>query len=313
MLAIQYAFPALPDKVNPSHSRNRVFEACFRSMFPGIKVPRSLSESDDKQASAFFPGNCGFLGDYRLAQTSSAAAPRVGPLRPQLRHPLLPLRLGPAPSWEPSTLNKPVMGSNEGQRDFEVLRKKLEPKQSELKGQNDELESLQETTADSGRQVETTMPALPWSNRSKLRRIPGACRPGFSGRCAEPAERNFPAHPAEDGSGHRKARAGWRLRHGDGYLQPLAAEAHCSGMASKATSPKQVVDIYNAQSGIPAQRLPAQLAGRRLRVLLAPNGSSEANHTTRHLVSRHRVCRESSQKAAPPRGLFIFLSSLAGN
>src|SRR5580658_3337192 len=40
-------------------------------------------------------------------------------------------------------IEQAVLGSNEGQRDFEALRKKLEPKQNELKGQNDELEALQ--------------------------------------------------------------------------------------------------------------------------------------------------------------------------
>ena len=40
-------------------------------------------------------------------------------------------------------IEQAVIGTNEGQRDFEALRKKLEPKQNELKGQNDELEGLQ--------------------------------------------------------------------------------------------------------------------------------------------------------------------------
>jgi len=40
-------------------------------------------------------------------------------------------------------IEQAVVGTNEGQRDFEALRKKLEPKQNELKGQNDELEGLQ--------------------------------------------------------------------------------------------------------------------------------------------------------------------------
>jgi len=35
-----------------------------------------------------------------------------------------------------------IFQSNEGQRDFEALSKKLEPKQTELKNQNDEVESL---------------------------------------------------------------------------------------------------------------------------------------------------------------------------
>src|SRR5580700_4306831 len=40
-------------------------------------------------------------------------------------------------------IQEAVIGSNEGQRDFGALSKKLEPKQSELKAQNDELEALQ--------------------------------------------------------------------------------------------------------------------------------------------------------------------------
>ncbi len=112
-------------------------------MFRGIKVPRSLSESDDKQASAFFPGHCGFLHDLRLRPNLECGCPR-GRGRfarnfgtrcshcDRYRH-------------QARTINieRAIIGSNEGQRDFEALRKKLEPKQSELKAQNDELESLQ--------------------------------------------------------------------------------------------------------------------------------------------------------------------------
>ena len=43
-----------------------------------------------------------------------------------------------------------MVGSNEGQRDFDALRKKLEPKQNELKGQNDELEALQKQLQNTG-------------------------------------------------------------------------------------------------------------------------------------------------------------------
>jgi outer membrane protein len=44
-----------------------------------------------------------------------------------------------------------IFATNEGQRDFEALSKKLEPKQTELKNQNDEVESLKKqlnTTGD---------------------------------------------------------------------------------------------------------------------------------------------------------------------
>jgi len=39
-------------------------------------------------------------------------------------------------------IEQAIFASNEGQRDFEALSKKLEPKQSELKNMNDEVESL---------------------------------------------------------------------------------------------------------------------------------------------------------------------------
>ncbi|HWY20498.1 MAG TPA: OmpH family outer membrane protein [Candidatus Acidoferrum sp.] len=41
-------------------------------------------------------------------------------------------------------IEQAVLATNEGQREFEALRKKLEPKQNELKSQNDEIERLQQ-------------------------------------------------------------------------------------------------------------------------------------------------------------------------
>jgi outer membrane protein len=79
-----------------------------------------------------------------LAQTGSTAAPPSS----------TPAAGGStaAPSVAPTTLtgtkvgtiniNEAVFLSNEGRRDMEALSKKFEPKQTELKGQNDELEAL---------------------------------------------------------------------------------------------------------------------------------------------------------------------------
>ena len=39
-------------------------------------------------------------------------------------------------------LEQAIFATNEGQRDFEALSKKLEPKQTELKGVNDEVDGL---------------------------------------------------------------------------------------------------------------------------------------------------------------------------
>jgi len=43
-----------------------------------------------------------------------------------------------------------IFATNEGQRDFEALSKKLEPKQTELKNQNDEVESLKKQLSTQG-------------------------------------------------------------------------------------------------------------------------------------------------------------------
>src|ERR1043166_8356215 len=63
-----------------------------------------------------------------------------------------------------------IFASNEGQRDFEALSKKLQPKQDELKKQNDDIEALKkqataagatdDTKASLNRQIETKQKSL---------------------------------------------------------------------------------------------------------------------------------------------------------
>ena len=70
-----------------------------------------------------------------MAQTPSAGAPL--PSAPSA---------GPAATSTGGTrigtinLEQAIFATNEGQRDFEALSKKLEPKQTELKGINDEVD-----------------------------------------------------------------------------------------------------------------------------------------------------------------------------
>jgi len=76
------------------------------------------------------------------AQTSTAAAD--GPAATHAAAaPSAPLVTGTGTKIGTINIEQAVLGSNEGQRDFQALQKKLEPKQNELKSQNDELESLQ--------------------------------------------------------------------------------------------------------------------------------------------------------------------------
>src|SRR3954468_22877260 len=71
-----------------------------------------------------------------LAQTSRAAA-----------SPTSPAASAPAPSVTPGrigiiNIKGAIVASNEGQRDFEALQKRFDPKNSELKTRNDEFEGL---------------------------------------------------------------------------------------------------------------------------------------------------------------------------
>jgi outer membrane protein len=78
-----------------------------------------------------------------LAQTGSAAlpsSPGAAPANPTANNPaptpLTGTKIGAI------NIEGAVFGSNEGQRDMLALQKKYEPKQAELKQQNDELEAL---------------------------------------------------------------------------------------------------------------------------------------------------------------------------
>jgi outer membrane protein len=78
-----------------------------------------------------------------FAQTSSAAAPAGAATSPAAPAPSTPTTASTGTKIGTINIEQAVVGTNEGQRDFEALRKKLEPKQNELKSQNDELEGLQ--------------------------------------------------------------------------------------------------------------------------------------------------------------------------
>jgi outer membrane protein len=75
-----------------------------------------------------------------LAQTGSAATPSSPAATPT--SPASPVATGPGTKVGAINIQEAIFGSNEGQRDLQVLQKKFEPKQNELKGQNDELEGL---------------------------------------------------------------------------------------------------------------------------------------------------------------------------
>jgi outer membrane protein len=79
-----------------------------------------------------------------LAQTGSAATPSNPGATSANPQPSAPGMATSTTGTKVGTINiqEAIFGSNEGQRDMQTLQKKYEPKQSELKNQNDELEAL---------------------------------------------------------------------------------------------------------------------------------------------------------------------------
>jgi len=93
-----------------------------------------------------------------LAQTGSAATPAL-PAAPTPAS-STPATTTPATTTAPvpgkvGTINiqDAIFGSNEGQRDMQALQKKYEPKQVELKSQNDELEALKKQLSTQGEKL----------------------------------------------------------------------------------------------------------------------------------------------------------------
>ena len=90
----------------------------------------------------FSPAVAALFAISALAQTSSAATPPSAPGLPS--DPAATTTSAPSTGTKVGTINiqEAIFGSNEGRRDIEALQKKFDPKQTELKGQNDELEAL---------------------------------------------------------------------------------------------------------------------------------------------------------------------------
>jgi len=189
------------------------------------------------------------------AQTGSAAAAPTGgtgaptPASPATSSPVMTTGTG----TKVGTINieQAVLGSNEGQRDFEALRKKLEPKQNELKGQNDELEGLQ-------KQLQTQGDKLNEDARASLVKQIETKKKSFD-RSVQDAQ--------EDAQNQQKEIFSRILQKMAPSIVKYAQE-NSLGMIVDVSNPwpqspvlwadggvditKNVVDVYNAQSGVPA-------------------------------------------------------------
>ena len=158
-------------------------------------------------------------------------------------------------------IEQAVMGTNEGQRDFEALRKKLEPKQNELKAQNDELESLQ-------KQLQTQGDKLNEDARATLVKQIETKKKSFD-RSVQDAQEDFQNQQKEIFQRILQKMAPVIVKHAQdgGFALVMDTsnpwpQSPLLWYGEQGDITKAVVDIYNGQSGVPAPA-PAGAAGPR--------------------------------------------------
>ena len=187
-----------------------------------------------------------------LAQTSSAATPSASSAAPA-NPPAAPSATTAVTGTKVGSINieQAIFGTNEGRRDFETLSKKLEPKQNELKNQNDELEALKKQLNDQG----------PKLNEDALNTLK---------KQIESKQKSFDrsVQDAQEDAGNQQNDIAQRILQKMAPMIVKYAQDNGFGMIVDTTKPwpqspvlwygeavditKPVVEAYNAQSNVPA-------------------------------------------------------------
>jgi outer membrane protein len=149
-----------------------------------------------------------------------------------------------------------IFATNEGQRDFEALSKKLEPKQNELKGLNDEVEALKKQLNTQGEKLNddsrgTLVKQIEQKQKSLERQV----------------------QDARDDAQNQQNEIAQRILQKMGPMMVKYASDNGCGVLLDTSNPwpngpvmwagpavditKPVVDLYNTQSGVPAPVRPA--------------------------------------------------------
>lgn len=184
------------------------------------------------------------FGATALAQASSAAAMPSAPVPASATAPVP----GPA-KIAIIQFQQAVAATNEGQRDFAELRKKFEPKQTQLKAQSDEIDNLK-------KQIQTQSATMSDSARADLARQIDDKTKSLQ-RAGEDAQNDFQTQTGE--TYQKLAEKVYQVVQTyatqAGYTLVLDASAQQSPVlwANQGTDISQaVVDAYNQKSGIPA-------------------------------------------------------------
>src|SRR5246127_5287205 len=189
-----------------------------------------------------------------LAQTGSAAAnSSAAPAGASgaAAAPAAPATTGTGTKVGTISMEQAIFATNEGRRDFEALSKKLEPKQNELKGQNDEIEALQ-------KQLNTQQDKLNDDARTTLVKQIETKKKSLDRALQD----------AREDAQNQQNEIAQRILQKLGPVLIKYATDNGFGMIVDTSQPwpqspvvwwgesvdvtKSVVDVYNAQSGVPA-------------------------------------------------------------
>ena len=183
------------------------------------------------------------------AQTS-AAAPAGAPTSPATAA-ATPMTTGTGTKVGTINIEQAVVNTNEGIRDFEALRKKLDPKQNELKAQNEELEGLQ-------KQLQTQGEKLNEDARASLVKQIETKKKSFD-RAVQDAQEDAQNQQKEIFQRILQKMAPVIVKHaqetGFGMIVDTSNQWPQSPIlwyGETGDITKAVVDLYNAQSGVPA-------------------------------------------------------------
>jgi outer membrane protein len=153
-------------------------------------------------------------------------------------------------------LEQAIFATNEGQRDFEQLSKKLEPKQTELKGMNDEVEGLKKQLSTQGDKLnDDARGTLVKQIEEKQKKLERAVQ------------------DARDDAQNQQNEIGQRILQKMGPMIVKYAADNGYGVIIDTSNPwpqgpvlwagptvditRPIVDSYNVVSGVPAQAPPA--------------------------------------------------------
>jgi Skp family chaperone for outer membrane proteins len=193
------------------------------------------------------------LSVFALAQASSAAGTPAAAAAPDAPSAAAATTAVKSTGTKVGTINieQAIFASNEGRRDFEVLSKKFEPKQNELKGSADEIDSLK-------KQLNAQQDKLNDESREKLVKQIEIKQKSFD-RATQDAQEDFQNQQGEIGNKILTKMAPLIVKYSseNGYGMILDTSQQWPrgpviwyGPAVDITQP--IVEAYNTQSGVAA-------------------------------------------------------------